>query len=101
MSLFDEKKMIVNRAGFRLKGADEVMQFFILSETWRGEVCAGMNPATVNKALSAAGFLHPGDTGAPTIRRRLPGIGLARCYHVTADILARDGDGKSGKDGGQ
>jgi hypothetical protein len=42
MKQADEKRQVVNRAGFRIKDGEGVMQFYFLSDTWRGEVCAGM-----------------------------------------------------------
>jgi len=64
--------------------------YFILSETFRAEVCQGFDYQAVCRVLLDHGCLTP-DTGRPfDCRPRLPGIGKATCYHVTPKIFDLD-----------
>ena len=84
-----DTRPIINRAGFR-EVVDGVTQFYVLTESWRHEVCAKLNMKTVNAILRQCGFLHPDPIDEKSsARRRLPGIGTPRVYHVSADLLAR------------
>lgn len=64
--------------------------YFILAETFRTEVCKGFDPAAVCAVLLQYGALVPGKGEHYRCKPRLPGIGLARCYHVSHKIMELD-----------
>jgi len=70
---------------------DESVEFFVLAETFKGEVCQGYDPESVARALHERGCLQTKEPGRFSVSMRLPGgIGKARCYHVTAAIFDLD-----------
>lgn len=63
------------------------VEFMVLREVFRREVCAGYDPDAVAKLLRARGHLvHEPDR--LTIKHRLPGMGKVACYHVKPSIFA-------------
>jgi putative DNA primase/helicase len=59
-------------------------EYFILAETFKGEVCQGFDHKAVCRVLLEHGCLIPTRAGHSTANDRLPGIGLSRCYRITA-----------------
>ena len=83
------EQRILNRAGFRRRDCDGEIEYVILSETWRSEVCAGLDAGAVTKALVSRGLLEVGSDRKPQVQVRLPNHkGLSRCYVVKSNILA-------------
>ncbi|MBJ2153864.1 DUF927 domain-containing protein [Paracoccus sp. IB05] len=80
---------VINRAGFvRVRNGER--EYIFLPEAWK-EVCAGMDPGRVARVLVGRSFMLTGADGKPQTKQRLPGISKsARCYVVSADILADD-----------
>ena len=71
-------------------GEATCFEYFILSETFRAEVCQGFDYKAVCRVLVDHGCLTP-DAGRPfDCRPRLPGIGPATCYRVTPQIFDID-----------
>lgn len=63
------------------------VEFFIMAEAFRTEVCKGFDPAAVARALLDNGCLIP-DKGRPfDCKPRLPGLGLTRCYRISSAIF--------------
>jgi putative DNA primase/helicase len=86
VSAQDER--IINRAGYRRKNAEGGVEYLILPETWKAEVCAGMDATVVAQTLKAKGLLVPASDGKLQDRARLPGsTHPVRHYHLTAGIL--------------
>ena len=83
----EPEKATINRAGWRRRDADGNWVFYILPETWRAEVCAGLDPHHVARALARAGHLTPGEGKNLAARIRVPGVGIARAYVIRASIL--------------
>ena len=84
-----EAERIINRAGFKRLNSDGQTEYFILQETFRGEICAGHSYAAVLKELDKRGFLvreHPN----MTVKPRLPELGPTRVYCIRASILEGD-----------
>jgi uncharacterized protein (DUF927 family) len=81
---------ITNRLGFRLQG--DVTEYFILSEVFRSEVCAGFDPGITAQALANRGYLETqnGKNGKYTVRRVLPEVGRPWGYLVRSSILDAD-----------
>ncbi len=78
---------VINRAGFRVDDGDgEAVEYLILPEVFRREVCDGFDSRMVARALSERGFL---DCQPPhlTKKPRLPEVGSVRVYAIGASIL--------------
>jgi len=71
-------------------GEDVSFEYFVLAETFRGEVCQGFDYRAVCRVLLDHGCLAP-DKGRPfDCRPRLPGVGLSWCYRITPAIFDLD-----------
>ena len=71
-------------------GEDVSFEYFILTETFRAEVCQGFDYQTVLRVMLEHDCLKP-DKGRPfDCRPRLPGIGPATCYRITPAIFELD-----------
>ncbi|GDY13395.1 hypothetical protein LBMAG53_22730 [Planctomycetota bacterium] len=80
----DEGVRVQNRAGwYRIR--EGARQYLIPGETWRAEVCKGLDPRLVARACSTAGMLIPDGGGKHSHALRLPreGGGTARLYVLT------------------
>lgn len=78
---------IHNRAGFRRKGLHGV-EFLVLPEVWRSEICAGMDPTRVAKLLVEKGFMKPDGSGKPQSLQRVSGsANPIRVYLLAPGIL--------------
>jgi putative DNA primase/helicase len=83
----EEQTMIRDRAGFRRYNPESgEMEFLIMPEVFRTEICDGFSHRAVLKELLHRGLLvtSPPDM---TIKPRLPEIGLARVYCIRGVIL--------------
>jgi uncharacterized protein (DUF927 family) len=80
-----DAQKVIDRAGF-CRGVEGERRYYVLTETFRQELCTGFDQRDVVRVLKAAGALEPGGDGKATRRERLPGIGLARCYVLTPRI---------------
>ena len=70
---------------------DESVEFFILPEVFKTEICKGYDPEAVARVLRDRECLQVKEPGRFTVSMSLPGgIGKARCYHVNARIFALD-----------
>jgi uncharacterized protein (DUF927 family) len=79
----------VNRAGFRRRGDDDSIRYYVFPEVFRREICQGMDAKEVAKVLLERGFLIPGNDGKPQSVQRLPGIATpTRVYLITSAILS-------------
>lgn len=70
-------------------GERAAVEFFILPETFKSEVCQGFAHEAVAKVLAEHQCLVA-DAGRYTVKPRLPGMGPARCYHIKPEIFALD-----------
>jgi uncharacterized protein (DUF927 family) len=78
---------IRDRAGFR-RGDGDTRVWLILPETWKAEVCVGLNPTAVAKALAARGMLKPDSKGGYSRPERIAGNQKpSRVYVVTNEIM--------------
>ena len=62
----------------------------MLQETWKDEVCAGLDPTRTARVLADRGMLIPGDKGFTSVRR-VSGRPM-RVYVLTSKILAGEAD---------
>ena len=71
--------------------ADKVtVEYFVLAETFRSEVCQGFDPASVARVLLDHNCLTPDKGRSYDCKARLPGMGLTRCYRIPAQIFEID-----------
>jgi uncharacterized protein (DUF927 family) len=77
-----------NRAGFR-KRVGNAWEYLILPETWRAEVCKGLNPKEVADALITRGLLLRSTPRHRAALEQVPGHGTKRLrvYVVAGAIL--------------
>ena len=66
------------------------VEFFILPEVFRSEVCQGFDYQAVCRVLLEHGCLAPDANRPFDCRPRLPGMGLASCYRITPALFALD-----------
>ena len=66
------------------------VEYFVLPEVFRTEVCRGFDYRAVCKALLEHGCLLPDSNRPFDCRPRLPGLGLTSCYRIPAAIFALD-----------
>lgn len=66
------------------------VEYFVLAETFRAEVCQGFDCKAVARVLLEHGCLEP-DKGRPfDTRQRLPGLGLSWCFRITPALFGLD-----------
>jgi putative DNA primase/helicase len=65
-------------------------EYFILAETFRGEVCQGFDYQAVCRVLLDHDCLTPDKDRTFDCKPRLPGVGLTRCYRITPAIFGID-----------
>lgn len=80
---------VLNRVGFR-REIDGGWEFLIFPESWKSEVCRGLDPLRAAASLHAAGFLAKGEGSHLAKKHRVPGISTARFYTVSSRILANE-----------
>lgn len=78
------ERATINRAGFR-RATPDGHEFYVLTETFRTEICHGLDYRAVARALREAGALKSEADGA-TRSENLPGMGKTRCYRITPAI---------------
>lgn len=89
----DTTRPTLNRVGFRKTTRDGDTEFYVLSEAWKNEICAGFDASLVAKALVERGLLFPDRDGKAQSRHRVNGMGTIRLYRLSAAILG-GGDGR-------
>lgn len=63
-----------------------LVEFMVLPEAFRRDVCKGFDPAALAALLRRRGHLiHEADR--LTVKQRLPGMGKAACYHIKPSIF--------------
>ncbi len=95
-----ESRTVINRAGYRRREGGETV-YWVFSETFKAEVCAGFNITMICTELKRLGILRPG-TGHNTKNVRLPD-GQRRMYVLTSAILggSTDSSGNSPENAGE
>jgi putative DNA primase/helicase len=86
-----EARAVPNRAGWR-KGEGLEREWLIPSETWRNEICAGLDPKFVSRTLDDAGILRRAIDGFQQVRKI--GGTSKRVFVIGAAIF--DGGGHEG-----
>ena len=70
-------------------GENITFEYIVLPEAFKAELCNGFDAQTVARVLLDHGCLTV-DQDRLTVKPRLPGIGHARCYHITPALFALD-----------
>lgn len=90
-----------NRAGFRRRMSDgdgERWEYLILPETWKTEVCKGLDAKRTAELLAMRGFITGGTERHRARLVRIPNEGPRRVYVVSGAILGDDSK-EGGTDG--
>ncbi|MCK8787741.1 DUF927 domain-containing protein [Roseomonas sp. NAR14] len=85
--VLDPARPVVNRAGWRRRQPDGSDLYLIHPETWRAEVCEGLDATEVARTLLAAGHLEPGEGNRLGRKVAIPGFGKIRVYAVKATLM--------------
>lgn len=72
------------------EGERVCLEYFVLPEVFRTEICRGFDHKAVCKVLLQYGCLKPSKSRDYDAKHRLPGLGLAWCYHFTPAIMELD-----------
>ena len=81
----DNHSIVYNRAGWR-SGHGEDREWFVPPETWKFEICAGMDATAVARFLVEAGMMRRVEGSFQSVRRI--GGAARRVYVLTNSILA-------------
>lgn len=77
------RERTINRVGFRRRCANGGVEYLVLPEAWKSDVCIGQDPVAVARALLKRGLLVPGSGGRVQNLQRLPGFPTpVRCYLI-------------------
>jgi putative DNA primase/helicase len=71
-------------------GEDVRFEYFVLAETFKGEMCQGFDAQAVSRVLLDHGCLIPDKGRTYDCKPRLPGIGPTRCYRIGPAIFGLD-----------
>lgn len=66
------------------------LEYFVLPEVFRTEICRGFDHKAVCKVLLQHGCIKPAKGREYDAKHRLPGLGPAWCYHFTQAIMELD-----------
>ena len=66
------------------------VEYFVLSEVFKTEMCQGFDPQAVARVLVEHECLTVKEPGRYSVKERLPGLGSARCYRITPTIFELD-----------
>lgn len=66
------------------------VEYFVLSEVFKSELCQGFDPQAVARVLVDHECLTVKEPGRYNVTERLPGLGLARCYRIAPRIFDLD-----------
>ena len=69
------------------EGRGERWEYYVLPETWRQEVCKGLDAKAIAQAMADKKWLRT-DGGRLTHKPHIPGHGSTRVYIVNADFLS-------------
>lgn len=81
----------LQRAGFREKEGD-VEEFFCFPEVFKTEICKGFDYRAVARLLIDRGYMKPGDGSNLATKKRLPGGGMQRMFHILPTIWESEND---------
>jgi putative DNA primase/helicase len=71
-------------------GENVSVEYFVLSEVFKSEMCQGFDPQAVARVLVEHECLTVKEPGRYSVKERLPGLGSARCYRIAPCIFELD-----------
>lgn len=71
-------------------GENVSVEYFVLSEVFKSELCQGFDAQAVARVLLEHGCLTVKEPGRFNVTERLPGMGLTRCYRIAPRIFELD-----------
>lgn len=71
-------------------GENVAVEYFVLSEVFKSEMCQGFDPQAVARVLLEHECLTVKEPGRYSVKERLPGVGSARCYRIAPAIFELD-----------
>jgi uncharacterized protein (DUF927 family) len=86
----DRVEKVINRAGFFRTSDDGRREYFVLPETFKAEICKGLDSKRAVDALAKAGWIRRGEGRNLLNKHTLPGIGRVRCYVFTSSMWDDD-----------
>jgi putative DNA primase/helicase len=82
-----EEDKTINRAGFK-KVVNGEIQYFVLQEVYKTEICKGFNPTEFARVCSKAGLLMLDGEGKSSCNKKVPGTKEGgRVYVFTSKVL--------------
>lgn len=85
-----DDRVTINRAGYKRITNGET-KYIVFRETFKTEVCKGLDPKSVSGILVDQGWLETDKIGNPTKPVNLPGTSRStRCYVLTSKVLTDD-----------
>lgn len=73
--------------GYRLINLDGSIEWLILNEVFRNEICNGLDFRRVTRILKEFNLIKSDRNNKSSIPMRLPNFGLVRVYHLTSEIF--------------
>jgi len=86
-----DARPVNNRLGW-CKGSGDTREWWIPSQTWRAEICNGLDPQLVARVLHERRMLRRQGGGTYQCTVNIGGGARSRAYVLTAAILEGDGD---------
>lgn len=81
------QEKVINRAGFKQIDASGDVEYLILPEVYRQELCRGFDSTEVARALVERGYMVKESGDKFSVRRTMPEIGRKRVYVIRAAIF--------------
>jgi len=82
----------INRTGFKKVMDDGSLEYWILPEMYKTEICHGFDPKLVTRVLREREILIPNSQGESQCGKRIPGIGGTARVYVIRSIILQDND---------
>ena len=79
-----------NRAGFRSPTETGAIEYFVLPEAYKSDVCEGFDPKLVTKVLLENGLLQKGSNGKSSVLKRLPGYENPQRVYVIKPVGSQE-----------
>ncbi|WP_018262251.1 DUF927 domain-containing protein [Methylobacterium sp. WSM2598] len=89
----DDDRPVSNRMGWR-RGKGSEREWLVLPESWKAEVCAGLDPVATARFLADRGMLKRDPQGKMQRSERTPYKAGQRVYVITADLFEGGDDGR-------
>jgi len=83
----------INRAGSKKLTETGEIEFFVFPQTFKTEICMGLDPSFVSKVCIEHGWIMPGSDGKATRAERMwqNSKKTTRCYRFTPKVLGGEG----------